>query len=286
MSIERVDSVAAMRARALAARAAGQRIGFVPTMGALHEGHLSLVRRARDESDLVVASIFVNPLQFGAGEDFERYPRDADGDAALLASAGCDVVFTTSAADMYPAGYDTYVIQERTVEALCGASRPGHFRGVLTVVLKLFNIVTPGRAYLGEKDYQQCRVIARMATDLHLPVEVVPCPIVRDADGLALSSRNAYLDAPERARALSLSAALTLAGDAVAAGERSAGAVLELMTARLREGGVDRIDYVELRDADTLAAIETIERPTRALIAVHVGKTRLIDNAALTPPGE
>lgn len=275
-----VDTPAAMAAWSDAARARGARIAFVPTMGALHEGHLELVRQARAYGDRVVVSIFVNPAQFGPKEDFARYPRVLDADLARLRPAGVDAVFTPSEAAVYPDGYQTYV-QVRDVEkGLCGDFRPGHFVGVATVVLKLFNLVRPHAALFGEKDYQQLAVIRRMILDLALPVAIVGVPTVRDADGLALSSRNAYLAPADRARALSLIAGLRAARDRHAAGERDPAALVAAARAIIVPA-VDRVDYVEVRDADGLAPLARVDRPAVILAAVHVGRTRLIDNLRL-----
>lgn len=266
-----------------AARAAGQRVGFVPTMGALHEGHLSLVRSARERADLVLVSIFVNPTQFGPGEDFARYPRDLAGDACKVQGAGASLVFAPTEALMYPPGEETRVRVGRLAEPLCGAHRPGHFEGVATIVTKLFGIVGPCVAVFGRKDYQQLAVLRRVARDLFLPVEIVGAPIVRDPDGLAMSSRNAYLSAEERARALSLSRALGEASRAFAAGERHAGALLAPARAEIAAHATS-VDYVTLADPETLRPYEDDARLSdRALLAVaaRVGSTRLIDNVVL-----
>ena len=258
-------------------------LGLVPTMGALHAGHLSLVEAARAENATVAASIFVNPLQFGAGEDFERYPRDLDADAALLERAGADIVFTPDAARFTPADRLTSVHVDRLTDVLEGASRPGHFDGVATIVTKLFNTVQPDRAYFGEKDFQQLAVIRRMVADLNQPVDVVGCPIVRDDDGLALSSRNAYLTPQQRESALALSRALretaaSFTGDVDAA-------VLSLRRTLGAASGV-RLDYAEVVDPETLAPLEgVVEGPAQALVAAYVGDTRLIDNIRLEPAG-
>jgi len=262
----------------------GHTIGLVPTMGALHEGHLSLMRRARAECDAVVASVFVNPTQFGPSEDFARYPRDLERDAQLAAGTGVDAVFAPSAAEMYPAGFATFVEQSAPVaERLEGQCRPGHFRGVLTVCLKLFNIVGPDRAYFGRKDYQQALVITRMVRDLDLPLEIIRCDTVREPDGLALSSRNQYLDEATRRQALSISRGLGRARGAAAAGERRAAALAEIIRAELLAAGPCSIDYVDIADPDTLAPVETLDGPAVALVAVRIGGTRLIDNCLLEP---
>jgi pantoate--beta-alanine ligase len=263
-----------------AARARGERIAFVPTMGALHDGHVSLLREGRRRGDKLALSIFVNPTQFAPTEDLARYPRDLAGDLAKAETAGTDVAYVPEARDVYPPGYQTFVDVREASQGLDGASRPGHFVGVATVVCKLFNVVRPHVALFGEKDYQQLAVVRRMAVDLDLGVEIVGMPIVRDPDGLAMSSRNAYLSPEERTRALSLSRGLAAARAAVAAGERDPAALVARARAAL-EGAVDRVDYVELRDAETLAPVARLEREGVLLVAAFVGKTRLIDNARL-----
>ncbi len=277
-----VDSIPALRAQRRAWREAGLTVGFVPTMGALHAGHVSLAARARAECDRVVASVFVNPAQFGPSEDLARYPRDLEGDRAKLAGVGCDLLFTTTPSEMYPPGFSTWVSVEGLTERLCGASRPGHFRGVTTVVLKLLNLVQPDRAYFGEKDRQQLIVLGRMVRDLDVPVDVVGCPIVREPDGLALSSRNAYLLPDERARALALSRGLRRAQAAFAAGEREGRALEALARAELE--GAARVDYVEAVDPATLEPVGEARPDTILAIAAFVGTTRLIDNAVLGEP--
>jgi pantoate--beta-alanine ligase len=266
-----------------AALAGTTRTAFVPTMGNLHAGHVSLVEQAKQHGQPVVASVFVNPLQFGAGEDFDRYPRDLDADAALLERAGADLVFTPATADFTPPDRLTTVHVARLTDVLEGASRPGHFNGVATIVTKLFNTVQPDRAYFGEKDFQQLAVIRRMVADLDQPVDVVGCPIIRDDDGLALSSRNAYLSAEQRAAAMALPRALhetasAFTGDADAA-------VLSLRRTLEGASGV-RLDYAEVVDPETLAPLEgVVEGPAQALVAAYVGDTRLIDNIRLEPKG-
>lgn len=281
--IVRIDSSDALQLLCKEHRASGRRVGFVPTMGALHDGHLSLVARAREESDVVVVSIFVNPLQFGPGEDHDRYPRDLQRDQQLLDRVGADVLFHTNADAMYPNGYDTYVVQERTSAGLCGASRPGHFRGVLTVVLKLFNLVAPHRAYFGEKDYQQLIVIQRMVRDLALDLEVVGCPIVREPSGLALSSRNVYLSESESVVALGLQRSLKAAQDSLASGVDGGAKLEATIRVELARAGVERTDYVAVVDAESLAPVERVIEPARALVAAWLGSTRLIDNMPLIP---
>ena len=266
-----------------AARLSHQRVAFVPTMGALHQGHLSLAREVRRRAGFVVASVFVNPTQFGPGEDFARYPRDLEGDVRKLETAGVDAVFAPRPEDMYPPGDDTRVRVGAVAAPLEGAHRPGHFDGVATVVAKLFGIVGPCVAVFGRKDYQQLLVVRRMVSDLLLPVEVVGHPIVREADGLALSSRNAYLSTEERDRALSISRGLDAAARSFAAGERRR-AELERAARALIEPAATSIDYVEARDADNLGPLgELLDAGSRAviLVACRVGATRLIDNLVL-----
>ncbi|HLK40963.1 MAG TPA: pantoate--beta-alanine ligase [Polyangiaceae bacterium] len=276
-----VRLAAEARAFADAARAKGRRVGFVPTMGALHEGHLALVRAARARAETVLVSIFVNPTQFGPKEDLSRYPRDLQGDLRKLERAGADAVFAPDAGEMYPPGDGTRVRVGAVAEPLCGVFRPGHFEGVATVVTKLFAIVGPSVAVFGRKDYQQWLVIRALTRDLFLPVEIVGHPIVRDPDGLAMSSRNAYLSPEERARALSLVRGLDLASRRFAAGERRA-RELERAARDTLAPAATSIDYVEVRDADTLAPIDAVvgERAVLAM-ACRVGSTRLIDNAVL-----
>lgn len=283
MTVEIVKTPSEMRARSDAWRAAGRRIAFVPTMGYLHQGHVSLLEEGRRRGDVLALSIFVNPTQFGPKEDLSRYPRDLDGDLAKAARAGVDVAYVPDAAAMYPAGYQTYVTVEELQQGLCGASRPGHFRGVATVVLKLFHAVQPHVALFGMKDYQQLQVLRRMARDLDLGVEVVGMPIVREPDGLAMSSRNAYLSPDERQRALALSRALGAAREAFAAGERDARGLVAAARAVIAGTGGVRLDYLELRDAESLAHVERVERPAVIAVAAYVGTTRLIDNQLLEP---
>ncbi|WP_026369446.1 pantoate--beta-alanine ligase [Kallotenue papyrolyticum] len=270
--------------RAARARLTGT-LGFVPTMGYLHAGHLALVRRAKAECAHVAVSIFVNPTQFGPHEDLERYPRDLPRDLALLENEGVDLVFAPSVAEMYPPGYSTYVEVGDVSEPLEGAHRPGHFRGVATVVCKLFNIVQADRAYFGQKDAQQTVVIRRMVRDLNIPTSIVVVPTVRDADGLALSSRNVYLTPEERAAAPVLYRALTAARERYAAGERDAEALRRVMRAVIATEPLARSDYVSVADAETLREIEgPIETGALLSLAVRFGSTRLIDNLPLEPP--
>ncbi len=258
-------------------------VGFVPTMGYLHEGHLALVRRARAENDAVVVSIFVNPLQFGPREDYERYPRDLDRDLAVLAAEQVDAVFAPTVEEMYPPGFATTVeVRGPVAERLEGEARPGHFRGVATVVTKLFNLVQPHRAYFGWKDAQQVLLVRRLVTDLALPVEIVPVPTVRAPDGLALSSRNVYLSPEERAVAAALPRALFAALDCFRAGERRADVLRQTVQEMLR-GTPVRLDYVSVSDLASFEEVERVERPALLLAAAWVGSTRLIDNVLLDP---
>ena len=279
--MDTVETIAAVRSRVARARARGLTVGFVPTMGYLHEGHLTLIRRARASCGLVVVSIFVNPTQFGPGEDYESYPRDLERDAALAEEAGADVLFYPCVREMYPDGYATYVTVEGMTQKLCGRSRPTHFRGVTTVVAKLFHIVDPDRAFFGEKDHQQLLVIRRMAADLNMKVEVVGVPTVREPDGLAMSSRNVYLDERERAAAVVLSRSLAAAREAYAAGERSAAALTGLVRGMIEAEPLAELDYVEIYGLPDLADVERLDGPALLALAVRFGKTRLIDNTVL-----
>ena len=265
---------------ALAQRARNVKVGLVPTMGYLHEGHLSLIAEARKRADAVVVSIFVNPVQFGPNEDFEKYPRDEARDLARCEEAGATAVFLPTPAVMYAPDASVFVVEERLGQGLCGARRPGHFRGVCTVVAKLFNLALPDVAVFGQKDYQQAAIIKRMVRDLNFPIEIVVAPIVREADGLAKSSRNVYLSAEERQNALGLSRALALAADAVAKGPCESQALRQKMV-RLLEQSALRVDYVELVDAEQLTPVAEAVPGTVALIAAFCGKTRLIDNRIL-----
>ncbi|GAB4251042.1 pantoate--beta-alanine ligase [Deferrisoma sp.] len=282
--MEWLETIDAMRAWSRAARARGETVGFVPTMGYLHEGHLRLVARARELADRVVVSIFVNPTQFGPGEDFDRYPRDEERDRRLCEEAGVDAVFFPSAAEMYPEGYQTYVTVEEISKPLCGASRPGHFRGVATVVLKLFHAVEPDVAVFGEKDYQQLQVVRRMVRDLNVPVRIVGVPTVREADGLALSSRNTYLSDEERRQALAIPRAIRWAQEQVEAGVRDPGALAGEIRSLLEGAGL-RVDYVEIRHPDTLEPVGSIDDRALLAIAAFAGRTRLIDNRVLERRG-
>lgn len=256
----------------------GCTIGLVPTMGYLHAGHISLIEKARKENDIVVVSVFVNPIQFGPNEDFEKYPRDMGHDAEVCESAGADLVFAPEPEEMYPSRNLAYVDVNMLGDGLCGARRPGHFRGVCTVVSKLFNIVSPDRAYFGEKDAQQLAIIKRMAQDLNFKTLIVPCPIIREPDGLAISSRNIYLSPEERTAALIISKSLNLAKDMMRNGERETKKIKEIITQNISREPLARIDYIEIVDADTLKAISEIKAPVLTAAAVYIGGTRLIDN--------
>ncbi|MCL6533430.1 MAG: pantoate--beta-alanine ligase [Armatimonadetes bacterium] len=279
-----LKTIAEVRQWVQECRRAGEAIHFVPTMGYFHEGHLSLMRRAKADGGRVIVSLFVNPLQFGPQEDFERYPRDFERDRAMAESVGVDAMFVPEASEMYPPDFQTQVRVQRLSQPLCGRSRPGHFEGVATVVLKLFHIVTPDRAYFGEKDYQQLRIIQQLVRDLNLTVEIVPCPIVREPDGLAMSSRNVYLTPEERAAATVLYRSLQWAQEQVAQGMRDAHVLREQVQAQIAASPYARIDYVEIVDAETLEPLEVIDRPARIAVAAYFGKARLIDNMALNPP--
>jgi pantoate--beta-alanine ligase len=276
-----VTTKAALRAELAAARSAGRTVGLVPTMGYLHEGHASLARRARAENDLVVLTVFVNPTQFAPGEDLDRYPRDLPRDLAVAEAAGVDLVFHPDADEMYDPGHATWVDVEGLADHLCGARRPGHFRGIATVVTKLLALCRPDRAYFGQKDAQQAFIVTRLAADLDLSAEIIVCPIVREADGLAMSSRNVYLTPEEREQAPALFAALGKAEALVAAGERDAGAVVAAVGARLAQAQLAQVEYVELVATGTLTPIARLEGRVLLALAVRFGRTRLIDNTVL-----
>ena len=270
-----IRTSAEMTAWSRAARARGERIAFVPTMGALHAGHVALLEEGRRRGDELVLSIFVNPTQFGPHEDLARYPRDLPGDLSKAAGAGTDVAFVPEPIDIYPPGFQTTIEVHELARGLDGVFRPGHFAGVATVVAKLFNIVQPDLAIFGQKDFQQLAIVRRLVSDLALGIEIVGLPTVREPDGLAMSSRNAYLSQRERARALSISRALFAARDRAAAGDRDARSLIEGARAAL---DVDRLDYLELCDAVTLAPLVQLDRPAVLLVAAFIGRTRLIDN--------
>lgn len=256
----------------------GLTVGLVPTMGYLHEGHQSLISKSVSENDRTVVSVFVNPIQFGPNEDLEAYPRDLKRDMEAVEAVGGDLIFNPEPAEMYPSHFTSFIDTTETTELLCGAVRPVHFRGVCTVVGKLFNIVTPDRAYFGQKDAQQLATIRRFVRDLNFGLEIVPCPIVREADGLAKSSRNTYLSPAERKAALILSKSLALGKKAVDEGERDASKVVSIITESLQTEPLARIDYVEVVDFENIQRVQTISGETLVAIAVYIGKTRLIDN--------
>lgn len=256
----------------------GLTVGLVPTMGYLHEGHQSLIERAVKENDRVVVSVFVNPIQFAAGEDLESYPRDIEKDAELCEETGADLIFNPTPQQMYPEDFSTHVVMEGLTKELCGRTRPTHFGGVCTVVSKLFNIVSPDRAYFGEKDAQQLAIIRRMVRDLNFDIEIAGCPIVREADGLAKSSRNTYLNSKERKAALVLSKSISIGKKLVEDGERSSAAVIKAMTEVIETEPLAKIDYVNIVNADSIEPVDEISGKILAAIAVYIGKTRLIDN--------
>ncbi|MFZ5354439.1 MAG: pantoate--beta-alanine ligase [Bacillota bacterium] len=276
-----VDNIKTLKSEIRKAKALGKSIGFVPTMGYLHEGHISLIKKANEENDFVVVSIFVNPTQFGPDEDFEKYPRDFERDAAMCRVAGTDLVFHPAPSEMYPDSYMTYVEVNTITNKLCGASRPGHFKGVTTIVNKLFNLVEPDKAYFGQKDAQQVAVIQKMVQDLNMNVQIIPCPIIRESDGLAMSSRNTYLSAQERAAALVLSKSLFMARAAIEAGQTDASAVKAMIVDNISKQPLALIDYVEIVDAVTLKDIDSLKGQILIALAVKFGKTRLIDNLRL-----
>lgn len=276
--MRRTDSIEETRGVVRYWREHGHSVGLVPTMGFLHEGHVSLIRRARADNEKVAVSIFVNPTQFGPGEDYESYPRDLERDLSVLSEENVDLVFIPSPEQMYAKEHLVYVDVESLGDVLCGAQRPGHFRGVCTVVAKLFNIFRPDRAYFGQKDAQQLTIIRQMARDLNFGVEIVRCPIVREPDGLALSSRNAYLSEKERKAALVIPRSLSLARNALENGERDAGRIRRIIAGEIEKEPLACIGYVEVVDASSLRPVERIDRPVLAAVAVKIGPARLIDN--------
>ncbi len=278
-----IDDIAGIRSYVSAIKARGETIGLVPTMGYLHDGHLNLMRMARKLSDHVVISIFVNPTQFGPNEDLDRYPRDFERDMMLASSVGVECIFHPRPEEIYPDGYATYISVEGLSNVLCGVSRPTHFRGVATVVAKLFNIVEPDIAVFGEKDYQQLVIIKRMVDDLNMKVKVVSHPIVREKDGLAMSSRNRYLSAQERKRATVLNRALKRAEQMFRQGERDVYRIKNILTDMIMQEHGCNIDYIEVVDANSLSRLQTIERRAVVALAVKIGKARLIDNIILDP---
>ena len=276
-----IESIQEMKETSQALRAEGKKIAFVPTMGYLHHGHLSLLKKGREVGDLLVTSIFVNPAQFAKGEDLERYPRDFERDKKMCEDESVDILFVPNAREIYPDGYQTYVEVEGVTKNLCGASRPGHFRGVATVVTKLFNIVRPHYAIFGEKDFQQLVTIKRLVKDLNMDIDVIGMPIVREADGLAMSSRNSYLNQKEREAAGGLYRGLKLAKDLFDKGERSAALILNEAKRVVEIEPLTEIEYVKLVDIGTMKDVDMVEDEALLAIAVRIGKTRLIDNIVL-----
>ena len=276
-----VGTIAEMRALCRSAKSGGKRLGLVPTMGALHEGHLSLVRAAREKTDVIATSIFVNPTQFGPTEDFSRYPRALDKDCAILEREGVEFVFAPTVEEMYPAGAVTWVTVGGLSDRLCGKSRPGHFRGVATVVAKLFHIIEPDAAFFGQKDAAQHAIIRKMVRDLDMPVAIEVCPIVREADGLALSSRNAYLNAEERKSALVLYRSLQCAQELFRTGERNSAKLIAAARQEFASESNVRLDYFEIVNPDSLEPVLDTSSPSLAAVAAYVGNTRLIDNIVL-----
>jgi len=276
-----INSVDKMHLTALSLRKAGKRIGLVPTMGYLHQGHASLMKEGRKHSDFLITSVFVNPTQFGIGEDFAKYPKDLERDLAIAAEAGTDVLFVPSIAEMYPSGYQTYVNVEQLTLPLCGGSRPGHFRGVTTVVAKLFGITQPHIAFFGKKDFQQLAVIRQMTADLNIPVEVVGMPIVREPDGLAMSSRNAYLSVQERSDALCLKVAIDSVKKSFREGITSSLDLKNIALQVISKALTSSVDYIVFCDSSTLESVEHADSTTLMALAVKIGKTRLIDNSIM-----
>jgi len=279
--MEVISTIKEMQTQADNLRRSGRKIGFVPTMGFLHEGHLSLIKKAGELSDTVVVSIFVNPTQFGPGEDFEKYPRDFERDEKLAEQAGADIIFYPSTEEMYPENYSTYVNVEGLTHGLCGRSRPGHFRGVTTVVTKLFMCVKPHIAVFGQKDAQQAAVIKRMVRDLNFDINIITAPIIRENDGLAMSSRNKYLSPEQRKEALALYDSLKIAEELIRNGELSPAVIIEKMKERITREPDAKIDYVELVDLETLEPVDRVKERVLAAVAVFIGSTRLIDNTVL-----
>ena len=286
MTLKTIVETAELEAFRLALFSAGKKLAFVPTMGALHDGHISLVKQARQTADAVIVSIFVNPTQFGPGEDFNRYPRTLTEDAKKLAEAGCDAVFLPNIATIYPDGFQTWVRNEPLENQLCGASRPGHFRGVLTVVLKLFNLVRPELALFGKKDYQQWRLIEKMAADLNVPLKVIGSETVREPDGLAMSSRNRYLKPEERAMAVAISRGLKAAVEKYKAGETNAVSLTGIVAKEIASQPAIKVEYLTICDQMSLAPVgESVKGPAVILLAAQLGTLRLIDNMELNPAG-
>lgn len=286
MTLKTIVETAELEAFRLALFSAGKKLAFVPTMGALHDGHISLVKQARQTADAVIVSIFVNPTQFGPGEDFNRYPRTLTEDAKKLAEVGCDAVFLPNIATIYPEGFQTWVRNEPLENQLCGASRPGHFRGVLTVVLKLFNLVRPELALFGKKDYQQWRLIEKMAADLNVPLKVIGSETVREPDGLAMSSRNRYLKPEERAMAVAISRGLKAAVEKYKAGETNAATLTGIVAKEIASQPAIKVEYLTICDQISLAPVgESVKGPAVILLAAQLGTLRLIDNMELNPAG-
>lgn len=273
-----IRKIKQMQEYVTSAKKAGKKVGLVPTMGALHEGHLSLIRQASKDNDVVVVSIFVNPTQFGPKEDFNKYPRPFTKDARLAKSAGANVIFNPSVEEMYPAGYQTYVEVGKITRGLCGASRPGHFRGVATVVSKLFNAVPADKAYFGQKDYQQVQVIKQIVQDLNIAVQVVTCPIIREQDGLAMSSRNQYLNAEERKSATCLYEALKVAKAMIKSRIKDTNKIKKEIRNIIESNLLSKVDYIEIVNAGTLDPVKVVKGKVVIALAVYIGKTRLIDN--------
>jgi len=277
-----ITTVAELRRALAEARRADKRVGFVPTMGYLHDGHLALIEASRAQCDVTVVSIFVNPTQFGPNEDLSTYPRDFERDEKLCRDAGVAIVFAPGAKEVYPAQFETFIEPGELAKPLCGAFRPGHFRGVATVVCKLFNLVQPDVAFFGQKDFQQCAVVRRMAIDLNLPIEIVTVPIVREVDRLAMSSRNRYLSEEDRGRALAISRGLFAAAEEFRSGERNVDKLIAVAKRHLQT--IDQLQYLELVDGDTLKpAASPLNRPAALCVAAYIGSTRLIDNVILQP---
>ena len=286
MTLKTIVETAELEAFRLALFSAGKKLAFVPTMGALHDGHISLVKQARQTADAVIVSIFVNPSQFGPGEDFNRYPRTLTEDAKKLAEAGCDAVFLPNIATIYPEGFQTWVRNEALENQLCGASRPGHFRGVLTIVLKLFNLVRPELALFGKKDYQQWRLIEKMVVDLNVPLKVIGSETVREPDGLAMSSRNRYLKPEERSMAVAISRGLKAAAEKHKAGESNAAALTEIVAKEIASQPAIKVEYLTICDQMSLVPVgESVKGPAVILLAAQLGTLRLIDNMELNPAG-
>ena len=279
--MEIIHTIGALKERVATWKSSGLSVGLVPTMGYLHDGHASLMRHAVHENDRVIVSIFINPIQFGANEDLGRYPQDIERDKDLCIQAGVDVIFNPSPSEMYPAGFYTYIDMSVVTDGLCGAKRPGHFRGVCTVVLKLFNITKPDKAYFGQKDAQQLAVIKTMARDLNIDVQIVGLPIIREPDGLAMSSRNTYLNEQERAAAPLLFKALLEALQIYRQGNTDAQQIKQQIGKVLSSNPLISVDYIEIVDIDTMQPIETINQPALCAVAVFIGQTRLIDNIVL-----